>query len=232
MKAAVAMITDQSKNKTFLVLTGVFLVLFLLVAFMTTSSQGVSLDESGEFWASQSHAAWLTKLMMIVSFIGSSEVILLLTVIFGLALLITRKWRHFFFFFVVSVGGVALNLALKVLIQRGRPGEEAKYIDVFNYQFELQSYSFPSGHTMRATIFFMFLIYLAYYFMKRNISKGIAYIVFFLLIIGVAASRVMLDAHFITDILGALMVGAAWFFLCLYFFHKPKETGFSFSFIR
>src|SRR5699024_2837626 len=231
MKVAVTIITDQSKNKTFLFLTGVFLVLFLIVAFMTTSSQGISLDENGEYWASQNHAAWLTKLMMIVSFIGSSELILLLTVIFGLGLLITRKWRQFFFFFIVSVGVVALNLALKVLVHRGRPGEEAKYIDVFNYQFELQSYSFPSGHTMRATIFFMFLIYLAYYFMKRNIAKAISYIVFFLLIIGVALSRVLLDAHFITDILGALMIGAAWFFLCLYFFHKPKETGFSFSFM-
>src|SRR5699024_1050620 len=123
------------------------------------------------------------------------------------------------------------NLALKVLVQRGRPGEEAKYIDVFNYQFELQSYSFPSVHTMRATIFFMFLIYLAYYFMRRYIEKAISYIVFFLLIISVALSRVLLDTLFITDILGALMIGAAWFFLCLYFFHKPKETGFSFSFM-
>src|SRR5699024_9392200 len=163
-----------------------------------------------------------------VSFIGSSELILLLTVIFGLGLLITRKWRQFFFFFIVSVEGVALNLALKVLVQRGSPGEEGKYIDVFNYQFELQYYSYPSGHTMIDMIVFMFLIYLIYYFMKRKIAKAISYIVFLLLIKGVALRSVLLDAHFITDILRALMISEAWFFLCLYFFHKTKETGFSF----
>src|SRR5699024_1065872 len=179
-------------------------------------------------WASQSHSVILTKIMMFASFIGSSEMILLLTVLIGLGLLIKRKWRHFFFFFIVSVGGVALNLALKVLVQRGRPGDEAKYIDVFNYQFELQSYSFPSGHTMRAMIFFLFLIYLSYYFMRGAMKKTIAYLIFALLAIGVGVSRIMLDAHFITDVAGAVVISIAWFFLCLYFFHKPKNAGFSF----
>src|SRR5699024_8580876 len=85
-----------------------------------------------------------------------SEMILVITVIIGLVLLIRCSWRHFFFFFVVSVGGVALNLALKMLIQRARPGDETKFIEVFDFQFELQSYSFPSGNTMRATMIFFF----------------------------------------------------------------------------
>lgn len=218
----------QKRNKAFIITSGIFMLLFLLVAFMTTSTQGMLIDENGIYWASQSHSAVLTKIMMFISFIGSSEMILLLTVLIGLGLLIKRTWRHFFFFFIVSVGGVALNLALKLIVQRGRPGDEAKYIDVFNYQLEIQSYSFPSGHTMRATIFFLFLIYLAYYFMKGTITKWVAYLIFTLLTIGVAVSRVMLDAHFITDIAGAFVIAISWFFLCLYFFHKPKDAGFSF----
>lgn len=228
MKESAVAVIKQTRNKAFLIVSGIFLLLFLIVAFMATGTQGLLLDENGIYWASQSHSVVLTKIMMFVSFIGSSEVILLLTVLFGLGLLIKRKWRHFFFFFVVSVGGVVLNLALKLIVHRSRPDEEAKYIDVFNYQFELQSYSFPSGHTMRATIFFLFLIYLAYYFMKGTVSKWIAYLVFVLLIVGVAVSRVMLDAHFITDVLGAIVIAISWFFLCLYFFHKPKDAGFSF----
>src|SRR5699024_12382724 len=99
--------------------------------------------------------------MEIASVIGSSEMILLITVMIGLVLLIRSSWGHFFFFFVVSVGGVALNLALKMLIQRARPGVAAKFIEVFDLQFELQSSSFPSGHTTRATTLFLFFIYLS-----------------------------------------------------------------------
>src|SRR5699024_11275784 len=84
---------------------------------------------------------------------------------------------------------VFLNLALKLLIHRERPGDEAKYIDVFNYQLEMQSYSFPSGHTMRATIFFLFLIYLVYYFGKRTLTKWILFVLFSLLTIAVRSEE-------------------------------------------
>lgn len=218
----------MQRKKSFLIISGIFFFVFLLVTFLITGTQGMMLDENAAYWASGQQSAFVNKTMMFASFIGSSELILLLTVIIGLVLLIKRNWRQLFFFFVVSVGGVFLNLVLKIVIQRGRPDEEAKYIDVFNYQLELQSYSFPSGHTMRVTIFFLFLVYIAYYFMKNNITKTIAYIIFTVLIFATAISRVLLDAHFATDVLGALFVSVAWFFLCLYFFHKPKEAGISF----
>src|SRR5699024_10308374 len=116
------------------------------------------------------------------------------------------KWRQLFFFFVVSVGGVFLNLALKLLIHRERPGDEAKYIDVYNYQLEMQSYSFPSGHTMRATVFFLFLLYLVYYFGKRTLTKWILFVLFSIRTIAVPLSRVILDSHFATDVIGAVFI--------------------------
>ena len=202
--------------------------LFLMVAFFMTGMQGQQLDESAAAWAAAEHSGLSEALMKYASFLGSSELVLLVTVIIGFVLLIRRSWRNLFFFFVVSVGGVFLNLALKLLIHRARPGEEAQYIDVFNYQLEIQSYSFPSGHTMRATIFFLFLIYLVYYAMKKAWLKWVFYVIFALLILSVPASRVMLDAHYAPDVLGALMISVSWFFFCMYLFYKPKEAGFSF----
>ena len=214
------------RNKTFLIVSGVFFFLFLMVVFITTSNSGFVLDETVAYWADQNQTAWLMKLMEIASVIGSSEMVLIITVIIGLVFLIRRSWRHFFFFFVVSVGGVVLNLGLKMLIQRARPGDEAKFIEVFNYSFELQSYSFPSGHTMRATILFLFLIYLTIYVLKKVSIKIILTVLFLGTLVSVALSRIMLDAHFVTDVLGAVVVSIAWFFLCLYFFYRPKQTGY------
>jgi len=215
----------RSKNKAFLIVSAVFFLLFAVVAFITTANSGVALDERMTDWASQNDAAWVQKLMEIASVIGSSELILLVTIIIGLVLLIRRSWRHFFFFFILSVGSVVLNLVLKLLVQRARPGDEASFIEVFNYSFELQSYSFPSGHTARAAVLFLFLIYLALYSMKGVAFKIISTIIYIALIVSVALSRVMLDAHYATDVLGAVVFAIAWFFLCLYFFYRPRERG-------
>src|SRR5699024_2992720 len=74
----------------------------------------------------------LASIMKVASIIGSSEVIMLITVAIGLYFLMRRHWRHFFFFFVLSVGGVILYLALKMFIQRTRLVDEDEMIRVFN----------------------------------------------------------------------------------------------------
>ncbi|MEI3606894.1 phosphatase PAP2 family protein [Pseudogracilibacillus sp. SE30717A] len=193
---------------------------------MTSGTQGFLIDETVAYWADQNSNAFILKLMNIASFIGSSEVVLLITVLIGLILLLKRSWRNLFFFFTLSVGGVILNLLLKMLIQRARPGDEVSYIEVFNINLEIQSYSFPSGHTMRATILFLFLIYLTFMYVKNTATKLISYIVYIGLIFAVALSRIMLDAHYVTDIAGAILISISWFFIGLFLFYKPKEASF------
>lgn len=216
----------RSRNKVSLIVAGIFLFLFLIVAFATSGTQGFLVDETVAYWADQQASPAMETIMKYASFIGSSEVILLVTIIVGLVLLIRRSFWNLFFFFTLSVGGVILNLALKMLIRRVRPGDEVSYIEVFNMNLEIQSYSFPSGHTMRATVLFLFLIYLTYRYMKNNIAKFVSYIIYVVLIFAVAWSRVMLDAHFVTDIAGAILFSVAWFFICIYLFHKEERSSY------
>src|SRR5699024_11289380 len=124
--------------------------------------------------------------------------------------LMRRHWRHFFFFFVLSVGGVILNLALKMFIQRTRPGDEAEMIEVFNYTFELQSYSFPSGHAMRASILFLFFIYLAVYSFIDIPLKISLIIIYIRILLSVALSRILLVAHYVTHVMGGVIVSISW----------------------
>lgn len=217
----------NTKSKIPLIGAGVFLFLFIVVALLTTGTQGFLLDENVAYWADQQTNAVFLKLMEIASVLGSSEMILLITVIIGIVFIVKGNWRHFFFFFVLSVGGVLVNLGLKMLVRRARPGDEISYIEVFDFNFELQSYSFPSGHTMRATILLLFLMYVAFYFGKRMYMQIIAYVIYAILIVFVALSRVILEAHFFTDILGAIIISFAWFLLCFYLFYKPKRASYS-----
>lgn len=203
--------------------------LFFIVALLTSGTSGFLIDETVGYWAEGFSSASLLVVMKLISVLGSSEVILIVTVVIGLVLLIKRHWRNFFFFFTVSVGGVIVNFLLKTLIRRERPSDEVSYIEAFNVQLEVQSYSFPSGHTMRATILLLFLMYLIYLFVASERVKLFSYVGFGILLLLIAASRVILDAHFITDVVGALFVGIGWFFLCLYFFHKEERASLSFS---
>src|SRR5699024_5895820 len=222
----------NAKNKRFLILSGVFFLLFVVVSLITSGNARFLMGESVGYWADQKDAAWLHRLLEIAAVIGSREMILLFTVMIGLVLLIRRSGRYFDFFFVVSFSVVTLNLALKMLIQRARPGDETKFIEVFDFSFELQSYSFPSGHTMRATILFLFLIYLSIFALRRVSVKVVSTIIYLALIFAVALSRIMLEAHYVTDVLGGVVASVSWFFLCLYFFYRPKDRGYSFSMKR
>src|SRR5699024_3142532 len=215
----------RTRKRSFIITAAVFFFLFLIVTLLTSGNSGFLIDETVGYWAEGITSASALLFMEIISVLGSSEIILIVTVVIGFVLLIKFQWRNLFLFFTVSVGGVIVNFLLKVLIRRERPGDEVSYIEAFNVQLELQSYSFPSGHTMRATILLLFIMYLTYLFAKRTWVKFSCYIVYTVLLLLIALSRIVLDAHFVTDVVGALFVGAGWFFLCLYVFHKEERAS-------
>ena len=219
----------QTRKTSFLITAVVFLFLFLIVTMLTSGTSGFLLDETVSYWADGFSSSFILTIMKIASVLGSSEMILIVTVIIGIILLIQRNWRQFFFFFTVSVGGVIVNFLLKTIIKRERPGDEVSYIEAFNVQLEIQSYSFPSGHTMRATILLLFLVYVSYLVLLNGVVQYVSYVVYILLLLLIALSRVMLDAHYFTDVIGALFMATGWFFLCLYLFHKEERSIFSMS---
>src|SRR5690625_3088978 len=161
------------------------LALFLVTAFITQVNGSFPFDGKFLAWVENQTSGTFQSLMKYISVLGSSEVILILTAIIGLILLTKRAWVHFWFFAIVSVGGVFLNLLLKLIFQRERPDGETSYIDVFNYTLEIPSYSFPSGHTMRISILLFFLIYLTLRFVYSSVMRSFLITVFVLLIIGV-----------------------------------------------
>lgn len=201
------------------------LIVFLSVTFGFTAKNGFSYDKAVGDWVSATSTKAIVKVMDIISLFGSSEVILIITFVIAALFAVKRNWIFTFFFLTVSVGGVVVNFVLKILFQRERPGEMS-YIEVFNYSFEIPSYSFPSGHTMRATILLLFLIYMSAHFIKGGLRKTISILACMIMMVGVALSRLFLDAHFLSDTLGAISISIVWFCMCLLFFRKyqAKKT--------
>jgi len=210
------------KNKPLYLILLISILTFISVTYIFTAKHGYMYDQAIIDWIDRISSATLVKTMDLVSMLGSSEMILFVT--FGIAAIfaIRKNWSFMIFFLIVSVGGVFLNLLLKLLFQRERPGEMSN-IEVFNYSLDIPSYSFPSGHTMRATILLVFLIYISSRFIRNSAVRMISYMACTVVMFGIPLSRLFLEAHFLSDTIAAMSISIAWFCLCLLIFRKYND---------
>ncbi|MGH9930880.1 MAG: phosphatase PAP2 family protein, partial [Pyrinomonadaceae bacterium] len=106
------------------------------------------------------------------------------------------------------LGGTLLNRLLKYAFHRPRPFLSDPLLTI-------TSYSFPSGHTMAATV--LYGVIAAYLLTATPDWRRRALIIFSasFLILLVGFSRMYLGAHYLSDVLGAMAEGLAWLALCL-----------------
>ncbi|MCL7746628.1 phosphatase PAP2 family protein [Halalkalibacter alkaliphilus] len=205
---------DSNKHQ-FFIATGC-LILFIFISILSYRDQLVFFDQTIISWVTEGASPLLISFMEGITKIGSGEVILVTSFAIGFYLLVRKMWGYALFLFTVTFGGIALNFLLKILFQRERPGEMS-VIEVFGYSLEIASYSFPSGHTMRSFIFFSFLIYICVHIIRGSFAKVSFTLLFISMIVLVSLSRVIVGAHFPSDILAAGTISIAWFYFCLLF---------------
>jgi undecaprenyl-diphosphatase len=127
-----------------------------------------------------------------------------------LALWFWRRRAHYWMIvcLIAVPGGMLLNVALKHVFRRARPGFDDPLLS-------LLTYSFPSGHTAAATVFYGLL---ACYLLRRVhawrarvaiVSAAVAMVML------VALSRMYLGVHYLSDVLAAAAEGAAWLAICI-----------------
>jgi membrane-associated phospholipid phosphatase len=107
------------------------------------------------------------------------------------------------------VGGVALSQMLKRLVHRARPELAMQHLHIM-------SFSFPSGHTMAATIGYGMLGYmLVTHWKPRRLRRRFIVLGAVTLPLMVGVSRLYLGVHFPTDVLGGFAAGTAWLAICV-----------------
>ncbi|WP_322403265.1 phosphatase PAP2 family protein [Massilia luteola] len=127
-----------------------------------------------------------------------------------LALWFWRRRAHYWLVVcVIAVpGGMLLNVALKHVFRRVRPAFDDPLLS-------LLTYSFPSGHTAAATVFYGLL---ACYLGRRvHAWRARALVVLgaAAMVTLVALSRMYLGVHYLSDVLAAAAEGAAWLAICI-----------------
>jgi membrane-associated phospholipid phosphatase len=146
---------------------------------------------------------------------GSGEWIGL--ILFGLVLFfVWKRWWPSLVTLIVAVpGGMLLNEWVKVLVHRQRPFVDGPFVD-------WSGYSFASGHTIGATLLYGQLALFILPAMKARHLRWLTVSSAALLVALVGFSRIALGAHFLTDVVAAIVFGIIWLAFSL-FATKPMR---------
>jgi undecaprenyl-diphosphatase len=153
--------------------------------------------------AVQQRNAGATELFAAMSVVGGPVGVAVTLAVVAVVLAIKHRYRWLIYLAVTAGGGALLNLELKHHFARTRPA-------VAEMLRRAHGFSFPSGHAMGSTVAYGALAYLAVRALKqwRWKSAALAFAVTF--VAAVAASRVYLGVHWISDVGAGITAGTVW----------------------
>ncbi|MEH1098843.1 phosphatase PAP2 family protein [Micromonospora sp. CPCC 205561] len=184
----------------------------LLVLVRTRWSPLYDVDHGVAAWLNDliaPHGPLVTVLNALTD-LGGRAVIIWLVSVAVLGLLIRKQGRLAVFLIVTGVGALVLDPALKTLVDRLRPKVE---VPIGTYAGD----SFPSGHALGSMVAYGALLLVFLPAMSRRWRKpAIALVAVVVFLIGL--TRIALGVHFLSDVLGAWLLGAAWLGVTAYAF--------------
>lgn len=165
-------------------------------------------DPGISIWLHARTHPWLVRAMVFISDLNSTRGVTAM----ALAAAVWLAWRRMFAWLLLLVmavpGGLLLNVAVKHTFMRARPLFDGLPVS------DIASYSFPSGHTAGATVWWgvALIFWLAAQPSPERRLAGAA--VAALLVLLTAFSRVYLGFHYASDVGAAIAEGVAWLALC------------------
>jgi undecaprenyl-diphosphatase len=182
------------------------LVLALLTVVVRSTDLLAGIDTSAAEWGDRHATAWSHDAITLITGLGGTwGVVIAAVAVATVEIARTRNRWVVPFLLAVMVGDTLLTEAIKALVDRARPELEAVAATL--------GPSFPSGHTSTAAASWAaFALVAGRWWGPRawpalaGTAVGIA--------VAVAVSRVLLNVHWLTDVLAGLALGWAWFAVC------------------
>ena len=166
------------------------------------------LDKNIAEWFHEHRTPGLMATMQFMTELASSTWVTSVAILTALVLWWKRCWYRLLAMGLVMSGGMILSFLLKIAFHRHRP--------IFDDSLLIFSgYSFPSGHTMAATLLYGLLAVFTVITLENWRWRVGAVLGAIVMILLVGFSRMYLGAHYLSDVLGAATAGLAWLALSL-----------------
>ena len=180
----------------------IFIILTILVLTGVTNK----IDLSIESFIISIRNDSLTKILTIITNIGSAYSLISLT--FLISLIATIKRKKLPINTIINLISVfIISQIFKAIIRRPRPAEI--------FLVKASGYSYPSGHTMVSFAFFTFIAYSLLEKIDNKILKMMIRLITLLLVIAIGFSRIYLGVHHFTDVLGGYLLGLSYLLVFL-----------------
>ena len=174
----------------------------ILVAVVLLWDDADRLDVRFVAWVNRTAPESLVDAMRVATYTGSALVLVVVALVSG-GLLARRGRAHAAALVVAAtVGGLVTTQILKAAVRRTRPELDEPYV-------QLTTYAFPSGHALAATATYGALAIVLYTSLRARRERRLLLAGFAALIVLVAASRVVLGAHYLLDVLAGTVGGVA-----------------------
>lgn len=197
------------KKHTKWLITIIFILMFLIIGLYIIKIENNTIDKMIYNLIITIKNNTVTNIFKIITSLAGIPFMIIITLI----ILLIKKLKNIRYYIILNIiNDVLLNNILKFIFKRERP------LDIM--LVEESGYSFPSGHTMVATVFYGFIIYLIN---KSNLTKRTKIIlntIISILILLIGISRIYLGVHFATDVIAGYLIGIAYLIIFTHFIDK------------
>ena len=181
---------------------GYIISLFIgLVEDVVTSDSIVAMDHFVSQQMGLLSDSAVVNFFIFITSLGSTPITCLVVLLTGILCWVIGQRYIVIGLLTATIGSTVFTFLSKLLFHRGRP------LDILLLE---HTYSFPSGHATVTIALYGFLAYMAIRF-SRDFTRQVrivAFTIFFSILIGL--SRIVLNEHYLSDVLGGYLVGALW----------------------
>jgi membrane-associated phospholipid phosphatase len=179
-----------------------FALLVVLVTSKVDALQHLDQDTADSLHGFAVDHPVFTDVMKIVSDVGTSTSWYLILAPFLVFLLYRRLFRLAAFLVVTAVGSVTLNNLVKAVVDRARP-------HLVDPVATAGGPSFPSGHAQAATVNCGILVLIFLPVVPRGRRRWLVLAAAAVVVL-IGFSRIALGVHFLSDVVGGIVLGGAW----------------------
>jgi membrane-associated phospholipid phosphatase len=179
-----------------------FGIIVLLLREKATWLRHADLATSNDLHSYDEANPWFVSTMKVITNSGMSLVWIGVLTLVGLWLLYRHLYRLAAFLAVTAIGSSLLNEAIKRAVGRTRPV-------LVNPIATATGKSFPSGHTQAAIVGYGILVLIFLPIVARR-WRPVLLAVATLMVLLIGFSRIALGVHYLSDVIGGIIIGSAW----------------------
>jgi membrane-associated phospholipid phosphatase len=167
-------------------------------------------DAAVSRWLASSRNGDLNDLTAITTELGGTLTIAILAVLtVAFTAWMWRRWREPMLVAVAVTGEVGIFLMVTLLVDRKRP--PVRHLDAAP-----PTSSFPSGHTAAAIALYGAVAVLANERARSALVRGLFIAAAVVIPLVVAAARLYRGMHYLTDVLGGVLLGTVWLYAAVH----------------